>query len=164
MKRALLLSTLAIALAPACLGNEAHGSDASPDAGAVCIDDEVSFEVTGEISYPAYTSGQILVQVCEALSSWCGEKPDEVYGQTPGDCLNEQTLDAPGAISIDATTSWAASSPDSGWKPGIDILVSVLEIPGDFSSCTAGTLVGCSAPDCQGLEITLKKGLCPTRE
>jgi hypothetical protein len=146
-------------------GGDSGVGDAGADSGSGCTQDHLSVEVTGDVVYPEYASGQIVIQVCESESSWCAEEPGGIGAQTPGNCLAEQILDVPGAFSIDATLSWATFHPGSGGEPGIDVLVSVLDVPGDFSSCTAGGVRWDLPPDgCHGLNLVLEEGSCPTRE
>jgi hypothetical protein len=112
----------------------------------------------GQVTYEAYTSGVIAIEICESeSSSYAGG--GTVMLKTPGDCVKELVIEAPGPFSAEATVHWADE------EPMIQLLAYLLEEEDtDLWSCDAGAFLTLSLADHDDIVLPLVAAECPMRE
>jgi hypothetical protein len=118
-----------------------------------CHEDVRSIQLSGEVVYPEYTSGQIVVVASESESIRCADH-GEVMGQTPGEPIGQVTLEQPGTFSLSGQV-WGIGS-----FPQVNLRVFVTTDPVGLRDCSAGAMLTLSPTDATNLSLRVETGRC----
>ena len=121
-------------------------------ASGCCREDEKSVKLSGETSYPAYSSGQIVVVASESDSTRCSGS--QTWGQTPGQIFAQVTLDQPGKFSLSGTVRGVGSLPQ------VYLRALLTTDPNAWWNCTAGAMLTLPPNDASNLSLVLEPGNC----
>ncbi len=118
-----------------------------------CHEDVRSIHLSGEVVYPEYTSGQIVVLATESVSFRCTDH-GQVMGQTPGEPIGQVTLAEPGPFTLSAKVRGIGSFPQ------VDLRVFVTTDPVGLAYCSAGAMLTLSPDDATNLSLVVEAGHC----
>jgi hypothetical protein len=121
-------------------------------ASSCCQEDEKSLTLSGEASYPAYSSGQIVVMASESESTRCSGS--QTMSTTPGRVFAQVTLDQPGKFSLTGKVRGI------GIFPQVYLRAFLTTDPTTLSNCTAGAMLTLPASDAGNLSLVLEPGNC----
>jgi hypothetical protein len=114
-----------------------------------CIEQEKAIELKGEVSYPDYEEGKVVMKLCEEETSTCG-RGITVQKQTPGKCVKTLELDSPGPFEIRANIHWVDEEPD------IELLAWLIKGDEEFYQSTICAHKTLPPWDARNLELVLE--------
>jgi hypothetical protein len=122
--------------------------------GGCCWESQRDVTISGTVRYDAFTSGEILLMLAEAMSTRCSGT--SMSGQTPGFMIDQVTLSEPGRFTLAGTVCWADSPPE------LDLTVWARD-PAQSGPCQAGAGLVLPPQNASDVEMALVEGVCPMR-
>jgi len=114
-----------------------------------CGPAETDVRVSGEVTYPEYSAGDIVLRLVEDETEDCDVFSCSV--QTPGETVARDSLPRPGAFSLSASVQGST----------MHLLARALGDTDDEWACEAGSALSLSVGDHRDLEVELEFGYCP---
>ena len=112
-------------------------------ASSCCQEDAESVRLSGETSYPAYSSGHIVVVASEDVSTRCSS--NHTMGESPGRDFARLTLDQPGKFSLSGKVRGVGSLPQ------IHLRAFLTTDPNAWWNCTASAMLTLPPRDASNL-------------
>ncbi|MBA7548528.1 hypothetical protein ES705_40989 [subsurface metagenome] len=122
------------------------------------VTNKKTIQLSGDILYSNYSSGKIVIKVCE-VESFMECSFNNTIVQTPGLCVAEMIIEEPGPFLISATITGCG-----GQFPDIELLVYLTDDISNYIECIAGGGTGSFSPvNTSDIHIELIEGFCPIR-